>query len=90
MNLKKLLSGSTTGLAVLILRASLSFGQSDPLYIQFSPSAVKGALYHPDPPQPPPHVSNTSYPSHLKRNGKFDLHGTGEKRIHGSLHESAV
>jgi hypothetical protein len=56
MDLKKLLSGSVAGLAVLISLASLSFGQSDPLYIQFSPSAVKGALYQPDPPQPAPHV----------------------------------
>ena len=56
MNLKKLLSGSVAGLAVLISLASFSSAQSDPLYIQFSPSAVKGALYQPDPPQPAPHV----------------------------------
>ena len=56
MDLKKLLSGSVAGLAVLISLASLSSAQSDPLYIQFSPSAVKGALYQPDPPQPAPQV----------------------------------
>jgi hypothetical protein len=35
--------------------ASLTFAQSDPIYIQFSPSAVKGALYTPDS-GPAPHV----------------------------------
>ena len=38
------------------LSVSQSFGQSNPVYIQFSPSAVKGALYKPDPPLPAAHV----------------------------------
>ena len=36
--------------------ASLSFAQSEPRYIQFTPSAVKGALYKPDT-GPSPHVA---------------------------------
>jgi hypothetical protein len=57
MKIKTLLSGILGISAVLIFHASLSLGQSNPLYIQFSPGAVKGALYHPDPPQPSPHVA---------------------------------
>jgi len=37
--------------------ASCAFSQSNPVYIQFSPAAVKGALYQPDAPQPPAHVA---------------------------------
>jgi len=37
--------------------ASRAFSQSNPVYIQFSPAAVKGALYQPDAPQPPAHVA---------------------------------
>jgi len=36
--------------------ATLAFAQSDPLYIQFTPAAVKGALYTPDA-GPAPHVA---------------------------------
>jgi hypothetical protein len=57
MNTKRVLSGIAVVSSWVILLTSFAFGQSDPLYIQFSPSAVKGALYHPDPPQPPPHVA---------------------------------
>ena len=57
MNTKRILSGIAVVSSWVILFASPSLGQSDPFYIQFSPSAVKGALYHPDPPQPPPHTA---------------------------------
>jgi hypothetical protein len=57
MNTKRILSAFAVVSWWVIVLASLSFGQSDPLYIQFSPGAVKGALYHPDPPQPAPHVA---------------------------------
>ena len=42
----------------LVFAASevLSFAQSDPVYVPFSPSAVKGALYKPDT-GPAPHVA---------------------------------
>jgi pimeloyl-ACP methyl ester carboxylesterase len=39
--------------AILALAASAALGQSNPAYIQFNPSATKGALYRPDSgPQP--------------------------------------
>src|SRR5215467_8479691 len=41
-----------------LISTSLANAQSNPRYIQFAgvPSAVKGALYAPDSPQPAPHV----------------------------------
>ena len=57
MNTKRVLSGMAVVFSWVILLTSFASGQSDPLYIQFSPGAVKGALYHPDPPQPQPHVA---------------------------------
>lgn len=42
--------------SLLVAMASLSLGQSNPVYVQFTPSAVKGALYKPDT-GPAPHVA---------------------------------
>ncbi|HWH79873.1 MAG TPA: hypothetical protein VNT76_20975 [Candidatus Binatus sp.] len=41
---------------VISLLPSYLWAQSNPLYIQFAPAPVKGALYKPDAPQPPAHV----------------------------------
>lgn len=43
-------------IAVLAFTTSLALAQSNPIYIQFSPAAVKGALYKPDS-GPAPHVA---------------------------------
>src|SRR5580765_2577525 len=43
------------GLVIAGFAASAQ-AQSNPLYIQFTPPAVKGALYKPDAPQSPAHV----------------------------------
>ena len=42
--------------ALIFCWTTLSFGQTNPLYIQFQPNAVKGALYKPDS-GPAPHVA---------------------------------
>jgi hypothetical protein len=42
---------------IAYLAASQALAQSNPTYIQFSPAAVKGALYKPDAPKPVPHVA---------------------------------
>src|SRR5437867_13249554 len=53
----KRISGTALVFSVMFAIASLeSFAQSNPLYIQFSPVAVKGALYKPDT-GPAPHVA---------------------------------
>ena len=39
-------------LSLLCFTAPHGNAQSNPTYIQFAPSAVKGALYKPDPPMP--------------------------------------
>ena len=44
------------GALVSLLVPSLAFAQSNPLYIQFSPASVKGALYKPDA-GPAPHIA---------------------------------
>jgi len=41
---------------IAIIAAHQAHAQSNPTYIQFSPTPVKGALYKPDPPQPPARV----------------------------------
>jgi pimeloyl-ACP methyl ester carboxylesterase len=46
----------TFACVVVLGTASLTLAQSDPLYVQFSPGAVKGALYTPDS-GPAPHVA---------------------------------
>ena len=43
-------------LALSSLAGAIAFAQSNPAYIQFTPSAVKGALYKPDA-GPAPHVA---------------------------------
>src|SRR5215471_9692479 len=43
-------------LVLASLAGAISFAQSNPAYIQFTPSAVKGALYKPDA-GPAPHVA---------------------------------
>ena len=40
---------------VVAVRTPLTYAQSNPIYVQFSPGAVKGALYRPDS-GPAPHV----------------------------------
>ena len=41
---------------LFLLAGAIAFAQSNPAYIQFTPSAVKGALYKPDS-GPAPHVA---------------------------------
>lgn len=41
---------------LVVLIANRAAAQSNPSYLQFSPAAVKGALYKPDAPQPAPRV----------------------------------
>jgi hypothetical protein len=55
MKTKSLLSIVIMLSFIFAIPASRSFAQSKPLYIQFSPSAVKGALYEPNS-GPAPHV----------------------------------
>src|SRR5689334_6830570 len=45
----------TLRIATGALLAAVAFGQSNPAYVQFTPAAVKGALYRPDS-GPQPHV----------------------------------
>ena len=52
--LPRLLTG-LAGAALALLTATSARGQSNPLYVQFSPQPVKGALYRPDA-GPAPHV----------------------------------
>ncbi len=56
MKIKTLLSIVLMLSLIFGVAASRSFAQSNPLYIQFSPSTVKGALYIPDS-GPAPHVA---------------------------------
>src|SRR2546422_9014227 len=41
---------------LFLFAGAIAFAQSNPVYIQFTPSAVKGALYKPDS-GPAPHVA---------------------------------
>ena len=50
---------ASIALLSFVFITSAAFAQSDPRYIRFPgvPASVKGALYLPDAPAPPPHVA---------------------------------
>ena len=68
------------------LAGAIAFAQSNPAYIQFTPSAVKGALYKPDS-GPAPHVAillmhrTANFLSHIGATGTLEarLPGTGDE-----------
>ena len=65
---------------IFALCASRALAQSNPLYIQFRPGAVKGALYKPDRGPAP----------HSERPGAACHHGVVQARISRPRHEPAV
>ena len=50
------MTGAAVGLALLLMSAAPGWSQSRPVYVPFTPGAVKGVLYTPDS-GPPPHVA---------------------------------
>jgi pimeloyl-ACP methyl ester carboxylesterase len=79
--MKALGKALTLAIALCAATSSVVFAQSNPLYIQFTPSAVKGALYKPDGGQPP-HVAVLL----IHRTGNFLSHiATGELARRGFL-----
>jgi hypothetical protein len=74
MKTKTLLSMGLTFSVIFMLAVSQSPAQSNPVYVQFSPGAVKGALYTPDS-GPAPHV------------GILNMHRTSNRLGHISCRE---
>jgi len=68
-------------ITMLSLAGAVAFAQSNPAYIQFTPGAVKGALYKPDS-GPAPHVASVL----MHRTANFLSHiGAKELSIRGFL-----